>query len=160
MRWSFGILLVQVLGLGIAGQVLADTCYERSYSAAHLKKNPNQTVREIAIRFTAAHGERYAGVRVVFRGDDRPYTNGLICWTPEPADHGDAFIGCSVECDGGAFVARRRGDDAILVETAGFLVSGDCDADEGALRRVEDEGAAKTVYKLYATPLADCPVAQ
>ena len=154
MRWIFAGLMVA----GLAAPATADTCFTRTYSGAHLKKNPNQTVRQMAVRFSEQGDESYASVRVLFRDTDAVFTQGLICWQPDPATYGKAFIGCSVECDGGSFTARRRGDDAILIETEnGFLVSGDCGEGEELLRWVKDDGADRTVYKLYETEVSKCP---
>ena len=154
MRWLLALPLV----VALAGQALSESCYTRTYSAEHLRQNPDQTVRQLAIRFTESNGEHYASVRVLFRDTDRVYTEGLVCWQPKAGEHGNAFIGCAIECDGGYFTARHRGSDAILVETGfGFVVSGGCGDDDEDLRWVKDRGASKTVFKLYETALATCP---
>ncbi len=147
--------LAAILVLLTAAHAVAGACYSRTYSDEHLRKNPNQTVRSMVLRFTSEGDERYASVRVTFRDRDTEYSQGLICWDPDKAKYGEALIGCSVECDGGSFVARTRGEDAILIETRnGFMVSGDCGEED--LRWVKDKDAAKTVYKLFETHDAYC----
>lgn len=140
-------LIAALLAVTMAGEAVAGGCYARTYSDAHLRKNPNQTVREIAIQFRD-EADGIAEVKVVFRDSDRAYRETLYCWDPDRPEYGDAYLGCSVECDGGYFLARPRDARSILIETrGGFLVSGGC-GDEGAMRRVEDRGAAKTIFRL------------
>jgi len=145
-----------VLAALAAGSAVAGSCYTRTYSAEHLRKNPNQTVAYLAIRFEGGD-DVIAHSRVRFRDSGRDWSNGLFCWTPDPARDGKAILGCSVECDGGSFLMRKRGADAILVTTrGGWMVGpGGCGNDD-VYRYVKDRGAASTTFKLYRTDAADC----
>ena len=147
--------IAAVLLFGLAGDATAGGCYARIYSAEHLLANPNQTVRQMTIRFTDEQ-DGTAHVAVRFRDTPETFREMLFCWDPDPSRYGDAYLGCSVECDGGYFLARPRDADSILIETrGGFLVSGSC-GDEGAIRRVTDRGAARTIFKLYEAADSAC----
>jgi len=145
-----------VLAAATAGSAQAGTCYQRIYKAEHLRENPDQTVTYLAISFERGV-EITAHSRVRFRDSGRDWATSLFCWQPDPARYGNAMLGCSVECDGGYFLVRERGDDAILVTTKGGWVvgPGGCGSD-GAIRHVTDQGAAKTVFKLFRTDESNC----
>lgn len=151
-------LMLATVMIASAGSVFADTCYRRAYSEDHLAKNPNQTVALIEMRFTEGAENRQAFARVIFYDSSKVWTNGLYCWNEEPADDPGATMRCGVECDGGTFTVRPKGNDAVYLTTkGGFNVGGACpDGDDLLIRTVSDTGAEKTVYRLDKVNVESC----
>ena len=152
MRWMIALLL----GLGLTTPAWADTCFVREYSAEHLRKNPNQNVSEMRLRLMESP-ERWATAIVRFRDTKKEYRQSFGCYDPDQKEFPGSFVSCSVDCDGGFFVARKRGKDAILVDVPwGFIVSGGCGAEDEEIRNVSDTGAEGTTFKLYRAELSAC----
>ncbi len=144
--------------LGFCGQAMADQCYVRTYSDEHLRKNPNQVVRDIRMILPDVPTE-FASAIVKFRDSPRSFQQGFNCYVADDPKYPDAFLYCSVDCDGGTFVARQPGDDrrSILVTTPwGFIVSGGCGEEEEETRNVLDKDADGTTFKLYQAELSEC----
>lgn len=152
MRWILGFFLAAA----VAGPALADSCYVRDYSPEHLRKNPDQVVARMQIRFIEGE-DRYADVKVRFRDSDRLFSQGMNCYDDNGEIYKDGVLSCSVDCDGGTFVMRPRGDDAVLISTPwGFIVSGGCGEEDEDIRNVLDRGAESTTFKLYRKELQAC----
>ena len=126
-----------------------DSCYERSYSAAHLAKHPLQRVTHMRL----THYPRYSGpfgaddkpmiypdapeivvnLSVRMRGsDDWDLATGF-CW-PE----GDGMA-CGLECDGGQFSLADRGTGKILLRIQDEIYFHDCDSGDGVLSSKPDD---------------------
>jgi len=150
------LILGTLLAALAASSASAGTCYQREYTAKHLRKDPNQPVTYLLILFERG-AEVTAETRARFRDANGYWRNKLFCWEPDPAKHGDATLGCSVECDGGHFLVRDRGDAILVTTPGGWIVGpGGCGEEETIIRRVTDIGAAKTTFKLYRTDEASC----
>ena len=175
-RWLFSIWLFL-----IAGQAMADQCFERRYDAAHLAANKDQSVAFLQARLPS-HRSGEARVRVTFRktraelqaeeaeaeaassrGEEAPttakpklYEAVLLCWAPAPGAPEGAWQ-CGVECDGGTFTAWESGGSLLLRTRGGFLVSGACGTDDDqAQRYVTDTNAIETTFRLDPIDIANC----
>lgn len=153
------VLLGACLTLGLVPVAEAQGCFRRDYSEAHLAQNPNQTVEMLEVLFLT-DGDLVAEVRARLRDGPETFRNTLYCWEPEDQPAAPGTWICGVECDGGTFSTRLNGEDSILLKTGGgFLVSGACSepGDTEDTRWVRDEGAPRTVFKLYRTGRITCP---
>jgi hypothetical protein len=124
-------------------------CYGRRYDAAHLNKNPGQTLREFYLynlfdpdpakeevqstladarrSDAAATGDRSVNVLARFTDNDGYYGQIVLC-----TDYRDR-AGCFVECDGGGFGVAAKGKSLIvdLAKGSGRLrLQAMCDPDE------------------------------
>ncbi len=132
-----------------------NSCYQRVYSRAHLKKQSTQRVAEIRfdhfpttfgsydennqIRFDPTTGAVAFSLDVRFRGSEKRYSSDGTCY-PE-----GKLYRCQVSCDGGSFYLKDRSAKSILlINKTGFSVSG-CEAED--FRKVEPEPDDK-VFRL------------
>jgi len=141
-------------------------CFARTYDAAHLAKNPKQTVS--AIKFFLSYikhdpdqyrkdGQRnyYFNLEVRFR--DRPrkaFTTGGDCFP------GDGVIRCNVDCDGGGVQVRwDRKPDRILVdvEKTGYIRLAECGGEEDKSRELRP-GADDRTFLLTRLRADACPL--
>ena len=148
------MILAAIFALGVAGTAVADQCYKRVYSDAHLKKNANQSVREMRLRMPS-DPEGFASAWVKFRDSSRVYEQSFNCYIVDDPEMPDATRSCSVDCDGGFFFFRPRDDGSVLLTTFGFIVSGGC-GEEEETRNVADEGSERTTFKLTKASLSEC----
>ena len=143
-------ILLSMAGLTIGASALANECFVREYSDAHLAANPSQSVRALQVRFIT-EGDYFAEAKAWFRDDDRIWKTSLECW-----DEDVATIRCAVECDGGSFTAPTvRGKDIVITTRGGFAVGPGCGSDE-ATRYVTDAGAQETKFKLFRAEDSAC----
>lgn len=120
-----------VAGLvALAGPVFADGpalgCFERSYSDAHLAKNPAQVVRRIMLRLRWQDQAYTVGDMWVETSDQghvaasglggQMFSQFLLCWSEGQTDL------CAVECDGGSFSVVRQDRDGLTFQTSYLLV--------------------------------------
>lgn len=157
MHWGLArsiTVLSALTALALATVATADTCYQRTYSKAHMAANINQPVTMLKVflpNIRAGNATAWA----TFRKDETVYSTPLTCWAPAPGAPENAWE-CGVECDGGTFTAWPTAGDGVLLRTnGGFLVAGTCGTDEDT-RRVTDLNAVKTTYKLARTDPGDC----
>ncbi len=130
-------------------------CYRRVYDAAHMASQPKQSVTTLEVIFDdEIWNDLVAVVTVVFRGSPNVYGNTLGCYPGQQGDP-DGAVRCSVDCDGGTFLAWPSGGDAILLKTDGFIVEGGC-GEEGEPRFVRDDTDGPTTFKLYEVDAATC----
>lgn len=129
-----------------------NSCYQRVYSAAHMRAHPDQTVKTIAfdhfpnlwgtygpdgkVRFDEKKRDVYFAIKVSFRGSREVFSESGVCYR-----RGET-LRCGIDCDGGGFELRARQDGRLQLKTGsyGFRVvgkGGGCGgADEGAMRQV------------------------
>ncbi|MHA1189542.1 MAG: hypothetical protein ACTSSQ_03650 [Alphaproteobacteria bacterium] len=117
-----------------------NSCYQRVYSRAHLKKQSTQRVAEIRfdhfpttfgaydendqINFNSKTGEVYFSLSVKFRGSPNRYGSDGTCY-PD-----GKLYRCQVSCDGGSFFLKDRSAKSILlINKTGFTVSG-CEVED------------------------------
>ena len=111
-----------------------NSCFERTYSKAHLQKHPQQRVSYIAVRhfvpgtaegraetlkqYASGEGPYVMEIHVRFRGSKQGWSESLSC--NREAD----YLRCGVECDGGDLEIHGRGTGKILIRTGkyGFRV--------------------------------------
>lgn len=105
------------------------TCYSRTYSAEHLRKNPGQRVSYIRFDHVPGSmgdvgpGELAFSVSVRFKDSPETLTNSGLCF-PQSKTYR-----CQLECDGGGFELKDRDQSSLyLLNPSGFIVSG-CDGD-------------------------------
>lgn len=153
------IVAAAVLAALLPGAASAhpEGCFRRVYSLEHMQAQPQQTVTTLEVNFTyfEGGGEVVALVRAAFRGEAGTYDNVLGCWGREDGDP-EGAIRCSVDCDGGTFMAWRSEGDSILLRTGGFIVAGGCGEDVDDFRAVADEGAESTTFRLHRVDAESC----
>ena len=132
-----------LIALTLAGEALADSCYTRTYSDAHLADNPQQVVRHISVQFHDGP-ERFASVIARFRDEDHTYLQEFRCYDPDDDRERGALLDCGIDCDGGTMLVWPKPGDAILLDTYGFGVGATCGEDGDKTRSVRDLGAEKT----------------
>ncbi|MEM6662887.1 MAG: hypothetical protein AAF666_12005 [Pseudomonadota bacterium] len=123
-----------------------------------MARNPGQSVEMLEVLFGRGERAGQAFVRTKFRADDRLWKNGLYCRDEPHPDEPDSSRWCGVECDGGTFALSHVDNDVVHITTrGGFAVGGAClEGDEGPVRYVTDEGAAKTVFRLISVDPESC----
>lgn len=129
-----------------------NSCYQRVYSASHMRAHPNQTVKSISfnhfpnlwgtygpngkVQFNEKTREVYFAIKVSFPGSAEVFSESGVC-----RRRGD-ILRCGIECDGGGFELRARKDGRLLLKTGsyGFRVvggNGGCGGeDESKIRHV------------------------
>ena len=118
-------------------------CYTRIYDAQHLRRNPNQKVRQITLAFDltkpardkpvdARQFEVALGLRV--RDKTELFLSPAYCSTERSG------IVCRVEGDGGTFLIRPGQDDGLTMEVVGdgLRFEGDSDAIEVGGKKSDD----------------------
>ena len=113
-----------------------NSCYQRVYTPAHLKKHPNQTVRSITfkhfpklwgetgpdgkVQFNEKRRDVYFSIAASFRGSAQKFEESGMC------NDNDGVLVCGIECDGGGFSLQARKDGRLLLKTGsyGFRVVG------------------------------------
>lgn len=129
-----------------------NSCYQRVYSASHMRSHPRQTVKSIVfshyptlwgshgadgkVRFDEKTREVYFAIKVSFRGSKEIYSESGVC------SRKGEVLRCGIECDGGGFELQARKDGRLFLKTAsyGFRVvadNGGCDGeDESKIRQI------------------------
>lgn len=131
-------------------------CYQRTYTAEHLAKNPDQTVRKLRIALPESI-EGPGAAWAWFRDSGKEYSMPLWCFAP-PAGSPKGARTCGVECDGGTFLLKPRDAKSVLLTTTfGFLVSGGCGAEDEDTRWIKDEGKPSTTFRLNTVAASVCP---
>lgn len=153
-------------------------CYGRKYDAAHLKANPGQTIREFylynlfdpdpakeevqhtvedARRSDAAQtGDRMVDVLARFTDDDGYYGQTVMC-----TDY-QGRVSCYVDCDGGGFGVRKKGDALVVDVGAGsgrLRLQAMCDPDEEGRDRELDRKEDSVIRTDRLAP-ASCSAAK
>jgi hypothetical protein len=118
-------------------------CYTRIYDAQHLRRNPNQKVRQITLAFdltkpgrdkpVGAHQFEVAlGLRI--RDMNELFLSPAYCSTERTG------IVCRVEGDGGTFLIRPGQDDGLTIEVIGdgLRFEGEGDAIEVGGKKSDD----------------------
>ncbi len=139
---AFGMLAV------MAHSALADACYRRDYSDAHIRQHPNQTVKSLRLQFMT-DGDFIAQVAVRFSGDQALYQAEMTCYNPPWIEPG------VIACDRvGTFFAKGYDTDQMLIFThGGFNVRA---ASRPEPRGVIDDDAIEGRFKLARRDMADC----
>jgi hypothetical protein len=153
--------------------VATEVCFGRAYDPAHFARHPKQRVtsfhlfrdfaadlgmeREVETAEELRQQDGLDGamrVTAYVRFRDRPgvFWSNLGC---HKSDVGGLY--CSIDCDGGSFALRTRGD-ALLLENNGFVVVGGCGAteDEEAKADYVKPGADDKLFRLDRKGLAEC----
>lgn len=154
------ILAATIMAPGLAQAEQPVGCYERNYTQAHLAKNPNQVVAQIALRFGKSDTETVALMSVLTanQGHAQKAGNGgklfeqfLLC----SATNGDNWR-CSVECDGGSLEVVQL-DGEILKFSTQYLLVGATD-ECGGLVDLAEKQDQKVTYKLTRVADSQCAI--
>jgi len=161
--------VVAMTGAAVADSMFkrdANMCFQRTYSPAHMKKHPQQTVTFIQVTHDIAENRKLIGsysavenagsealieVKVRFKGSSETYSNSLLCFQDNKY--------CSVECDGGSGIFTRKTDGDMLLdvrETGGFIVQGGCDGSEDTVHRRVGDAPDDKLFKLFQADMAIC----
>lgn len=133
-------------------------CYERVYSAQHLKAHPEQVVSAIRMRVFDQANERLVNMEVLFANQghvkraglgEQVLTQQLFCQSSN-REGGRDF--CAVDCDGGAFEVVRQDADGIAIRTE-YLTIGDTESGcGGAINMAEKPDQPVTYVLNHAGP--------
>lgn len=149
-----------------------EVCYGRTYDRNHLASHPRQRVTSFHLfrdftpnesaespsysagNLREADGDGGIIVSAYVRFRNRPgiFWNGLNCTRTE-----SGTVRCGIDCDGGGFALRGRGE-TLLVENEGFVVVGGCGASEEDSAQADfvAPGADDKVFRLDPKPVAEC----
>ncbi len=131
-------------------------CYTRSYSAAHLARHPNQTVKKITIKltrtspWTANEGEF---MQVLVNQKKAPRKNlrqAMSCF------ESSGEVICPVDCDGGAMYVTALKDDKLTVANNNLTLKGGCGEEEDETIYLETIVGGDDSFVLNKAPIADC----
>ncbi|MGC1495890.1 MAG: hypothetical protein WA790_08775 [Sulfitobacter sp.] len=137
-------------------------CFERTYSDAHLAKNPSQVVRSISMSFGDFGGDTVPWIDVEAEIADQGHARGTgqggntYGQIARCTDQGNSKTGwtCSVECDGGTLRIDRLDATSLLVSLDYFIMNtGDDCGGEVDLAEVPGQSVS---YKLERQPNAAC----
>ena len=115
-------------------------CFTRTYTAAHLKAQPDQVVAAMKLLIFDQGGGRYAKMSVLFANQGHVRRDGhgpqvldqfLLCY-----DNADGPPTCSVECDGGSMRVTRQSKTGLTFETD-YLMVGSSDECGGMIDLAE-----------------------
>lgn len=151
--------IVGLLDLGAAAAPLSQhfsdepTCYSRSYSADHLRKNPAQRVSYIRFDHVPGSmgevgpGELAFSVSVRFKESPKTLTNSGLCFPLSETYR------CQLECDGGGFELKNRDLSSLyLLNPSGFIVSSCGGDDYVELAPKPDD----KIFRLNRLPPSEC----
>ncbi len=147
--------LLAFIVLTFAGAAFAqDTqvCFERVYSAAHMKQNPKQLVKAIRVTLTQ-EDHLYNAVDVETRKPikgTKMFSSGGACQLG-----GGNILNCGLDADGGGYTLTQNGKTAMLkVSSALFLYRNNVESEDESEGRdlVLSAGATNGVYKLNSVP--------
>lgn len=157
------LVLVAAFSLPLQAQAAPpEGCYERTYSQAHLAKNPDQVVEQIAVKFGQNAGERVAQMSVLTANQGHVKASGsggklldqyLFCFAPQD---GDKNWVCRVECDGGNMEIIRADAKTLLFRTK-YLMVGDRNECGGPVDLAEKINQSVT-YKLTRVADSQCVI--
>lgn len=159
-------------------QDMPDGCYQRIYSAEHLRDNPDQTVSELTMEF----GQFSAFFDLDEDLQDTPVVRveALMASIPSTTESGtagrrfssvlfcgqhrrhrldpewmqDGAVSCSGECDGGTFQVVSANETEMLIRTQGVRLTACGEMDGFAMLKDDQDGP--TTYKLFAAPAESC----
>ena len=146
--------LIAVLVLSFAGAAFAQetqVCFERVYSAAHLKKNPKQIVKAIRVTLTQ-EDHLYNAVDVETRKPIKgttKFSSGGACKLAA------GKLMCGLDADGGGYTLVENGKTAVLkISSALFLYRNNVESDDESEGRdlVLSAGSTNGIYKLDSVP--------
>ncbi|MCI4665613.1 MAG: hypothetical protein MRY74_12910 [Neomegalonema sp.] len=105
-----------------ASSALAEGCWSRTYTKAHLHKHPNQQVVSMKLEFKDKIFNGHAGLLSIRLRNGKRYHASISCDTAK-----GGVSKCGVDCDGGLFqVAHRASDGAVLLRPGGSLAFSEC----------------------------------
>lgn len=147
-------------------------CYARTYDAAHLAAQPDQTVAALSIDFDLSDNPSYprsAEVRARMADTARTRAEGSVGLVLEnagscrrydavqPWQSDDTQAGlpvCSADCDGGYFEILSATPDEMLIRGGMALLGAEGCGPASHLG--DDNATGRTVYKLYAVSPEAC----
>ncbi len=136
------VLLTITFAAGIAQAspftALADkspVCFAASYSDAHMKSHPAQTVKAMGLKFEkneADYGDMILmniKAQIKTKKGVKPYHSGMACKFNEA----NTEMNCWIDCDGGSATIqwdlKNDGNDNIKLINKGFVMYGGCGDD-------------------------------
>lgn len=147
-------------------------CYARTYDAAHLAAQPDQTVAALSIKFQLSDNpdyQRSADLRAQMADTARTRAEGSVglvlenggscrrydavqSWQSDDAQAGLPV--CSADCDGGYFEILSATPDEMLIRGGMALLGAEGCGPTSHLG--DDNATGRTVYKLYAVSPEAC----
>ncbi len=152
------ILLLTLSLLSVAAQATSvnevfgpeSACYTRSYSAAHLKSHPKQTVKNMRVNLFMNHETPNIKVEVV-QTSGRKLTQWMACF-----DSNGKVI-CPVECDGGSMEIEGIEEGTLGLKNKGLIMSGGCGEDgEEISVYLKSLKGGDDYFNLNSAPMASC----
>ncbi len=145
----FALILASFTGAAFAQETAI--CFERKYSAEHLRQNPKQQVKTIRVTLTQ-EDNLYNSIEIETRKPIKGHTkfsSGGGCRIATGALH------CGFDADGGNFLFDDQGKQAFLkVSSALFLYHTENSTEDESEGRdlILSPGAANGVYRLNSVP--------
>ena len=102
---------------------IGDTCFARSYSAAHLRSHNRQTISRIVLTSVNRRGQQPKLAKGAFEMVIGVQRRGTAQWAYSFAEctfRANGY-GCKVESDGGSFVVLDRSDGTVRLATSGSI---------------------------------------
>ncbi len=149
MKSLFALLILAFAGSAFAQET--QVCFERVYSAAHMKKNPKQLVKSILV--TLSQEEHLYNSVMVQTSKPIKGTTGFSSGGACSISRGG--LACGFDADGGNFVLTDNGKTALLkISSALMLYRDNIDSEDESEGRdlVLKAGATNGIYKLNSVP--------
>lgn len=134
-RTLFAATLLAAASLPASAQLLpaeispdlqyADTCFQRTYTAQHLRSNPAQRVTRIALAALDRDAERpnipdnQSEMLIAVQVHNSSLWRSSLAYCS--FGQGNRPSTCNIESDGGAFALTNRTDGTVMIRTAGAL---------------------------------------
>jgi hypothetical protein len=131
-------------------------CYTRSYSAAHLARNPLQTVKDITVKltrtspWTTSEGEFMQVLVHQKKSPRKALRQAMSCF-----ESGGEII-CAVDCDGGSMVVNALKDGKLTITNNNLTLKGGCGEDEDETIFLETKTGGDDTFVLNVAPMSTC----
>ena len=132
------------------------TCFTRSYSAAHLARNPLQTVKDITIKltrtspWTSNEGEFMQVLVHQKKSPRKALRQAMSCF-----ESGGEVI-CAVDCDGGSMVVNALKDGKLTITNNNLTLKSGCGEDEDETIFLETKTGGDDTFVLTEAPMSAC----
>jgi hypothetical protein len=157
MKSLFALLAVVIALPAFATQ--RSDCFSRSYSAAHLRANPSQKVKSMALNLQDTDYGISNFVNVRTKNPINSYdtfSNGGGCRLTS-GNRTNGTYACGFDSDGGSFSVRVQGNEALLtVANALFIPEALSEVGGEAPVLILNAGRANGVYRLYRSTNSAC----
>lgn len=129
-------------------------CFGKTYSEAHLKSHPKQTVKNVLVKLsTNLFGSEGHYIEVLVNQKKAPKKNlrqSMNCI------ESDGKVFCGVDCDGGSVDIQALEEGMLTIKNNGLIVKGGCGEEEDETVFLENKRGGDDFFVLNELPLAAC----